>query len=76
MSEPSGEIPGRPETRREKRRRRRRTPRQRRRNFVTLLPQVLTTGNLACIDLDIESWRELGAARGTLRFVLRPRKLA
>ena len=36
----------------------------------------LTTANLACIDLDIESWHELGAAHGTLRFVLRPRELA
>ncbi len=36
--------------------------------------QRMTTGNLACIDLDIDSWRQLAAARGTLRFLLRPRE--
>ncbi|MEM7584125.1 MAG: histidine phosphatase family protein [Acidobacteriota bacterium] len=35
----------------------------------------LTTGNLVCIDLDIASWSELPEARGTLRFLLRPREL-
>jgi CDP-diacylglycerol--serine O-phosphatidyltransferase len=47
MSGPAEEVSDRTETRREKRRRRRRTPRQRRRDFVALLPQLLTTGNLA-----------------------------
>ncbi len=36
----------------------------------------LTTGNLARIDLDIDSWRQLPGARGELRFVLRPRELS
>jgi phosphohistidine phosphatase len=36
----------------------------------------LTTGNLACIDLDVESWRQLPGAKGELRFVLRPRELS
>ncbi len=35
----------------------------------------LTTANLACIDLDLGSWRQLGTARGELRFVLRPKEL-
>ena len=35
----------------------------------------VTTANLACIDLDIESWRQLPAARGELRFLLRPKEL-
>ncbi len=35
----------------------------------------VTTGNLARIDLDIESWRQLPAARGELRFLLRPKEL-
>ncbi len=35
----------------------------------------LTTANLACIDLDIGSWRQLNATRGELRFVLRPKEL-
>ncbi len=34
----------------------------------------MTTGNLACIDLDIDSWQELASVRGTLRFLLRPRE--
>ncbi len=34
----------------------------------------LTTGNLARIDLDVESWRQLITARGELRFLLRPRE--
>ncbi len=34
----------------------------------------LTTGNLARIDFDIESWRQLVTTRGELRFVLRPRE--
>ncbi len=34
----------------------------------------MTTGNLACIDLDVDSWRQLAGARGTLRFLLRPRE--
>ncbi len=34
----------------------------------------VTTGNLACIDLDLESWQQLPGARGTLRFLLRPRE--
>ncbi len=34
----------------------------------------MTTGNLACIDLDIDSWRQLPGARGELRFLLRPRE--
>ena len=33
----------------------------------------LTTANLARIDLDIESWRQLAGARGELRFLLRAR---
>ena len=36
---------------------------------------VMTTANLACIDLDIDSWRDLTRATGTLRFLLRPREL-
>lgn len=35
----------------------------------------LTTANLAVIDLAIDSWSDLPAARGTLRFVIRPREL-
>lgn len=35
----------------------------------------LTTGNLVCIDLNIESWRQLAGAAGKLRFLLRPREL-
>ena len=34
----------------------------------------MTTGNLACIDLDLESWRQLPVTRGELRFLLRPRE--
>lgn len=34
----------------------------------------MTTGNLACIDLEIDSWRRLPAAHGELRFLLRPRE--
>ncbi len=35
----------------------------------------VTTANLACIDLEIGSWRQLGTARGELRFLLRPKEL-
>ncbi len=34
----------------------------------------VTTANLACIDLDLDSWRKLPSARGELRFLLRPRE--
>lgn len=34
----------------------------------------VTTANLACIDLDVDSWRQLPGARGALRFLLRPRE--
>ena len=36
---------------------------------------VLTTANLACIDLDVDSWSEIDAARGRLRWVIRPKDL-
>ncbi len=35
----------------------------------------LTTGNLVAVDLEIDAWTELPRARGTLRFVLRPKEL-
>ena len=35
----------------------------------------VTTGNLARIDLAIDSWQELPDARGELAFLLRPREL-
>ena len=35
----------------------------------------MTTANLACVDLEIQSWAELPVAQGELRFVLRPREL-
>ncbi len=41
---------------------------------LTSCDERMTTGNLACIDLDIESWRQLPAAQGELRFLLRPRE--
>ena len=34
----------------------------------------MTTANLACIDLDVDSWQRLAGARGSLRFLLRPRE--
>ena len=36
---------------------------------------IMTTANLACIDLDIDSWREAPRASGALRFLLRPKEL-
>lgn len=35
----------------------------------------LTTANLACVDLDVDSWGDLAESRGALRFVLRPKEL-
>lgn len=35
----------------------------------------MTTANLACLDLQIETWAELPRATGTLRFLLRPKEL-
>ena len=37
--------------------------------------EPITTANLACIDLDVDSWGEVATTRGTLRFVLRPQEL-
>ena len=35
----------------------------------------MTTGNLARVDLDVNSWRDLPGASGRLAFLLRPREL-
>lgn len=35
----------------------------------------MTTANLACVDLEIDSWAQLPTAAGELRFLLRPREL-
>jgi len=37
--------------------------------------EQITTANLACIDFDVDGWQDVVSARGTLRFVLRPRDL-
>ncbi|MCP3963909.1 MAG: histidine phosphatase family protein [bacterium] len=36
---------------------------------------IMTTANLACLDLDIASWQDVTQATGQLRFLLRPREL-